>query len=388
MSAVASIAEAPTAAAPAGGVRIVEVASRRDLRRFIHLPEKLHRHHPRWMPPIYWDERQYFDPRRNLAFRYCDTTIALAWRDGTPVGRVMGIVNRRDNEARGVRTARFACLECPDEEAVCRALLEHVERWARGRGMTDIVGPLGFNDQDPEGFMVEGFEHEPTIVTYYNFPFLPPLVESAGYAKDVDYVVYRIPVAPAVPPLMERVAARAEARGLREVGLTSKREGKRYLIPVLRLLNETFTGIYGFSPLDEEEMRVLAAKFLPLLDVRFVKVVVKDDEVVGFMIAIPNLYEGIVRARGRLLPFGFLHILRAARRASQLDLLLGGVRENWRNAGVDMLMGREMLRSAIAAGFKVFDSHHELEGNARVRAEMEHQGGEIYKRYRIYRKAL
>ena len=374
--------------APGRAVRITEVASRRDLRRFIYLPERLHRDHPKWMPPIYRDERRYFNPRRNLAYRYCDTTLALAWRDGQPVGRVMGIINRRDNEAHGTRTARFACLECPYDEDVCDALLAHVERWARGHGMATVVGPLGFNDQDPEGLLIEGFEHEPTIVTYYNFPFLPGFVEAAGYAKDVDYVVYRVPVAPAVPPLMERLAARAETRGFRELHLRSKREGKRYLVPVLRLLNETFTGIYGFSPLDEEEMRDLAAKFLPLLDVRFVKVVVKDADVVGFMIAIPNLYEGIVRARGRLLPFGFLHILRAARRATQLDLLLGGVREQWRGTGVDMLMGREMLRSAIAAGFKVFDSHHELEDNARVRSEMERQGGEIYKRYRIYRKAL
>jgi hypothetical protein len=364
------------------------VTTKADLKRFIYLPEELHRDHARWMPPIYWDEWNYFDPRKNLAYRYCDAVTALAWRDGRPVGRVMGIVNHRHNEHLGERTARFACLECPEDREVFRALLAFVEDWGRRQGMTRIVGPLGFNDQDPEGFLIEGFEEEPTIVTYYNFPFIPRWLEEDGWAKDVDYFVYKVPVMRTVPDLILKVAERVERRGFREIGLASKRQAKRYILPILRVMNETFVGIYGYSPLDEEEMHELARKFMPLLDVRFVKAVEKDGEIIAFMIGIPNLYEGIVRARGRLFPFGFLHILRAAKRARQLDLLLGGIRERYRGMGVDMLMGREMLKSAAAAGFEWFDSHHELETNTRVRAEMERWGGTVCKKYRIYQKAL
>ena len=367
---------------------ISPVTSRRDLRRFIYLPEEIHRDHPRWMPPLYWDEWQYYNPKKNLAFRYSDATMALAWQDGACVGRVMGIINHRHNEKMGERTGRFSCLESPDDQAVCHALLGYVEDWARGKGMTKIVGPMGFSDQDPEGFMIEGFDQEPTIVTYYNFAFIPRLLEAEGYAKEVDYFVYRVPMLNGVPPLMQKVAERVERRGFREVGLTSKRQAKRYILPVLQLMNETFVGVYGYSPLDEEELRLLAKKFLPLLDVRFVKIVEKDGDVVGFMIGIPDMHEGITKARGRLFPFGFLHILRSAKRTKQLDLLLGGIKEELRGRGIDMLMGREMLRSAIAAGFECFDSHHELESNTRVRAEMERWGGEVYKKYRIYQKAL
>jgi len=254
--------------------------------------------------------------------------------------------------------------------------------------MDRVIGPFGFNDQDPEGFLIEGFEHEPTIVTYYNFPWIIEHIEAAGYAKEVDYFVYHVPVLDEAPPLMVRIAARAERHGFREVGLKNKRELKRYLLPVLRLLNETFVGIYGYSPLDDDELNDLARKFLPIIDVRFVKVVVKEDDVVGFMVGIPNMYEGIVRSKGRLLPFGFLHILRAARRAKQLDLLLGGIAERYRGMGIDALMGREMTKSAIAAGFEHYDSHHELETNTRVRAEMERWGGRVWKKYRIFGKRL
>jgi hypothetical protein len=140
--------------------------------------------------------------------------------------------------------------------------------------------------------------------------------------------------------------------------------------------------------MDDEELHDLARKFLPLVDVRFLKIVVKDDDVVGFTIGIPNLYEGIVRSKGHLFPFGLFHILRAAKRAKQLDLLLGGIREKHRGMGIDSLMGREMTKSAAAAGFEYYDSHHELESNTRVRAEMERWGGKVWKKYRIFQKPL
>ncbi len=369
-------------------VQLTPVTSRRDLKRFIYLPEALHQDHPLWMPPIYMDEWKYYDPKKNKAFRYSDATLALAWKDGRLVGRVMGIVNRRHNEMMKEKTARFACLEATDDREVAHALLAHVEGWARGLGMTRIIGPFGFNDQDPEAFLVEGFEHPPTIVTYYNFPYLIRLLEAEGYGKEIDYVVYHIPVPKAVPEVFEKVAARAAGKGFRSLEFTKKSQLKPYIRPILGLMNETFVGIYGYSPLDAEEMEGLAKQYLPLLDPRFVKAVEKDGEVVGFMIAIPNLYEGIVKARGRLFPFGFIHILRALKTSKQLDLLLGGIKEEYRGRGVDSVMGAAMMREAITGGFVNFDSHHELETNTKVRAEMERQGGKIYKRYRIFQKAL
>jgi hypothetical protein len=370
-------------------VRIAPVTSRRELKRFIYLPERLHRDHPKWMPPIYWDDWAYFNPKKNRAFGYCDTTLALAHRDGEVVGRIMGIVNRRHNEKLNEKTARFAYLECTEDAEVAHALLAWVEDWGRRLGMSKIVGPLGFTDQDPEGFMVEGFEQEPTIVTYYNFEYILRFLAAEGYTKEIDYVVYKVPIPAQVPEFFDKIADRVQKRGgFTLVEFTTKGQAKPYIRPVLSLMNDTFVGIYGYSPLDEEEMTELAKKYLPLLDPRFVKVIVKDGEVIAFFIAMPNLYEGIVKARGRILPFGIIHILRAMKRATQLDLLLAGIKEEYRGRGLDMLMGRAILRSAIAGGFTVMDSHHELETNTLVRAEMERGGGVVYKRYRIFQRPL
>jgi hypothetical protein len=372
-------------------VEIREVVGRTELKTFIYLPREIHAGHPTWVPPLWGDERRYFDRTRNRAFTYSDTILLLAWRDERPVGRVMGIVNRRFNEHREERTARFGYLDTHEDPEVLRALLAAVEAWARGLGMRRIIGPYGFSDQDPEGFLIEGFEHRATIATLHNFPWMPGLIERAGYVKDNDYFVYKIEIPEELPEFYHRIYDRIMKRGRFRLLEFAKRRGiKSWIVPVLSLMNECYLegNIYGYTPLDEQEMHHLARRYLPILDPRFVKVGLKGNEVVSFVIGIPDLTEGIQRAGGHLLPFGFLHVLRAARKTRQLDLLLGAVREEHRGQGLDVMMGVAMLRSALSAGMKIIDTHHEMESNTSVRAEMERMGGVVYKKFRVWQKTL
>jgi GNAT superfamily N-acetyltransferase len=372
-------------------VEIREVVGRRELRTFIYLPQEIHAGHNTWVPPLWDDDRKYFDSSRNRAFTYSDTIMLLAWRDGRPVGRVMGIVNRRFNEHRGEKTARFGYLDTHEEFEVLDALLRAVEEWARGLGMRRIIGPYGFSDQDPEGFLIEGFEHRATIATLHNFPWMPEMIERAGYVKDNDYFVYKIEIPEELPEFYTRIYDRIMKRGqFRLLEFQKRSEIKPWIVPVLSLMNECYmaSNIYGYSPLDEQEMYHLAQRYLPILDPRFVKVGLKDDQVVSFVIGIPDMTEGIQRAGGHLLPFGFVHVLRAARRTRQLDLLLGAIKEEHRGKGLDVMMGVAMLRSAREAGMDVIDTHHEMETNTSVRAEMERMGGIVYKKYRVWQRTL
>jgi hypothetical protein len=372
-------------------IYIKEVKAKPDLKTFIHLPEKLHAGHKEWTHPIYRDDWEYFDRNRNKAFAYCDTILYLAFRDGWCVGRIMGLINRRFNEHKGEALARFGFLEATEDREVVRALLAAVEDWGRGMGMTRIVGPYGFSDQDPEGFMIEGFEQRGTIATYANFPWMPGFVEAEGYVKDMDYVVYKIDVPKVMPEFYNRIYERAMRKGVFEVlDFRNKKELKPWVRPILALMNECYLegNIYGFAPLDEKEMDDLAGRYMPILDPRFIKVVKKGDEVAAFIIGIPDMSEGIRKARGRLFPFGFIHILRSAKKTKQLDLLLGAVKEKYRGQGLDVMMGVRMLKSAQAAGLEIIDTHHEMETNVKVRGEMERMGGTIYKRFRVFSKPL
>lgn len=372
-------------------VVIREVQGRKDLKAFIGLPAKIHAGHKTWVPPIYYDEWKYFDSRKNKAFSYCDTILRLAYRGGKPSGRVMGIINRRYNEHLGENTARFGYLEAWQDEEVVQALLDSVEEWARAEGMTKIIGPYGFTDQDPEGFLIQGFENRATIATYHNFPWMPEMVEALGYTKDVDYFVYELDVPREFPEFYKKIYERVLRKGRFEVlEFRKKKDLKPWIKPVLRLMNECYTAsnIYGYTPLDEKEMEELAQRYMPVIDPRFVKAVKAEDELVAFIVGMPDITEGIQKARGHLFPFGFLKILRAAKKTKQLDLLLGAIKEKYQGRGLDVLMGVKMILSAHEAGMETMDTHHELESNVKVRAEMEKMGGKLYKVFRVYQKAL
>ncbi|NPV81979.1 MAG: GNAT family N-acetyltransferase [Candidatus Aminicenantes bacterium] len=372
-------------------INLIEVKTRPQLKTFIYLPEKLHQDQPNWVHPIYMDEWAYFNPKKNKAFSYSDTLMLLAEKDGQVVGRVMGIINHRYNEVRNEKTARFGYLESIQDQAVVHALLSRVEQWAREKGMTRIIGPYGFSDQDPEGFLIKGFENRATIATYYNFEWLPEMVEKEGYSKDIDYFVYKIEVPKEIPEIYSKIAERILKKGnFKILEFRKRKEIKPWIRPILSLMNETYveSNIYGYAPLDEKEMDDLARKYLPVLDPRFIKGVLKDGQVVAFIVAIPDMTAGIKKARGRLFPFGFIHVLRAQKKTKQLDLLLGAIKKEYRGMGLDALMGVALLSSAQKAGFEIMDTHHEMEANVRVRSEMERLGGKIYKVYRVYQKAL
>jgi hypothetical protein len=372
-------------------IEIKEVKSRKDFKKFIYLPEKIHAHHRTWVHPIYFDERKYFNRQKNKAFSYCDAILLLAWRGAEVVGRVMGIINHRFNEYRKEKIARFGYLETLEDQEVVKALLGAVEDWARQKGMTRIIGPYGFSDQDPEGFLIEGFENRATIATYHNFDWMPRLVENENYTKDIDYFVYKLEVPKELPEFYLKILERVQRKGIYKIyEFHKKKEIKPWIRPVLSLMNECYTqtNIYGYAPLDEKEQDDLAKRYLPVIDPRFVKVVKKDEEVVAFIVGMPDLTEGIQKARGRLFPFGFLKILRASKKTKQLDLLLGAVKDKCRGLGLDVMMGVKMIQSAQQAGFEIMDTHHEMEANVKVRAEMERMGGKVYKRFRVYQKNL
>lgn len=366
------------------------VSGRHDLGEFVRFPYRLHAGSATWCPPLLADERRMFDPRHNLAHRYCDFRLWLVRDgDGRVRGRVAGIINRRYNRLRGEATARFGQLELVDDPEVGRLLLDAVVDWAAGRGMERVIGPMGFTDQDPEGLLVEGFDQAPSIGSYQNGAHVPGIIEGLGWARYEDYVVYAIPVKPEPPAAYRRILRRVATRSdLRLVEFRRKADLEPFVVPILTLMNETFTGLTGYSPLDEAEKGDLARRYMPVIDPRFVKVVFAGSTLVGFIIAMPDLGEGLRQAGGRLFPLGWFWLLRAAGRSRRLDFLLGAVKDGYRGRGVDALLGDAIFASAREGGFELIDTHHELESNTLVRREMERVGGRLYKRFRLYQRAV
>ncbi len=371
-------------------VTIQPVRTRKDLRKFIYFPEKIHKDHKTWMYPLYTDEWTFFNPKKNKSFQHSDTVLYLAYKGDEVAGRIMGIINHRYNEIHKEKDGRFVFMESYDDQEVAHALITAVEEWARGKGMTRMVGPLGFSDKDPQGFQIEGFEHQTVVAMAGNYPYMVKLIENEGYAKKVDLHDYLIEVPETLPKLYQRVYDRISGRNTtyEMIEFTSRKELKNYIVPCFRLVNEIYAPIYGFVPLTEKEMHELARRYIPALNPHFAKVVVDKGEVVAFVVGMPDFSEGARKARGRLLPFGFIHILRALKKSKHIVLLLGGIKPEYRNNGMDVLMGIKMMESAAKLGMETIESHLILETNTPMIGEVLKVGGELIKKFRIFQKGL
>lgn len=371
-------------------VEIREVKNARDKKIFIYLPEKMYEnHYPQWVHPIYQSETEFFDPKKNRAWGYSDGVLFLAFKDGKPCGRVMGMVNHKVNKFRKENYARFGFFDSIDDQGVASALLGAVEEWARSKGTEKLIGPLGFTDLDPEGMLIEGYDVLATITTWWHPPYAKKLMETAGYQKEIDWFTYKVDLTKPVPEVYTKIAKRLRERSdYKLLDPRKQNDLKPFIRPVFELLNEAYQHLYGFSPLDQEEIDKVAADYLPLLDPRFVKLITLEGKLVAFSIGLPDISVGVRAAKGRLFPFGILKILSSSKKTKQLDMMLGAIKEEHRGKGLDVLMAVDLFEKAQKAGMTISDSHHELETNTVMRAEMEKLGGVIYKRHRLFFKNL
>jgi hypothetical protein len=301
----------------------------------------------------------------------------------------MGLVNNRYNSIKNEKNGRFCFMECINDQEVAHALLKKTEEWVISKGMTKIVGPLGFSDKDPQGFQIEGFEYPYLFTAATNSSYMPVLIEPEGYTKEVDLVNYNIPIPAELPPLYNKAYERFSRNGSYEIiEFTTKKQIKPFIIPVLELMNQTFSDIYGFVPLNDPEKKEFASRYLPILDPQFVKVVRSGGELVGFVVGLPDMTSGIISAKGRLFPLGIFKILKEMKKSKKLMLMLGGVKKDYRGVGIDVLMAIKVLNSAKNSKMNLIDSHLILENNRRMRAECDRFEGKVVKRFRIYQKNL
>jgi hypothetical protein len=367
-------------------VRKVDTTS--QLRQFIYLPEKIHANHKQWVHPLYFDDKVFFDEKKNKSFLTSDTLMLLAYQGNKAVGRIMGIINKKYNEVHNERNARFCFLDCFEDFEIAKILIEEVEQWAKNKGMEKLVGPLGFSDKEPQGMLIEGFEEKVVIATNYNYPWMPSFIERLGFRKEVDLVSYLMKIPEEIPDFLDKIyerVARNPAIIIRD--FSRKKELKPWVVPIFQLINEAYKHIYGFIPLEEEEIVSYAKRYLPILNPHFVKVVTdKNDKVIAFIVSMPELSDGIRKAEGRLFPFGWYHILNAGKKTKLLTLLLGAVGPNWRGKGLDVILGVHILKTAINKGIQNMDSHLILENNNIMRAECERYNGRVHKRFRIFSK--
>ena len=374
-------------------VTVTRVQNKRAFKEFLHFPLTLYKDMPAFVPPLLMDDADTLDPKKNPAYEFCDAAMYLAYKDGKLAGRVAAIVNSKANAAWNHDEVRFGWFDFIDDREVSKALLEAVEAFGRERGMTTILGPLGFTDFDPEGMLVEGFEYLSSMALHHNWPYYKDHMEALGYAKDVDWLEYRIYIGDTIPDKYIRVAKVVEERYGLKLRKITKREVRKTDVgyKLFDLINETYSSLYNFTVLPKKMVDKYVGFYLGVLDLKFVSLVEdKDHNIVGFGVVMPSITRALKKCNGKLFPFGWFHILRAMywKYEENFEMLLIGVKPEYQKKGVNSIVFVDLMKELLKGGFVYGESNAELESNLDIRSQWGDLEVKECKRRRVYKKAV
>ncbi|GHV04191.1 N-acetyltransferase [Clostridia bacterium] len=371
-------------------ITIKEAVTKRDLKKFVDFPVKLYKNCPYFVPPLRSDELKLTDPKKNPSAPYCRTKYWLAYKDGKLAGRISAIINRLDDEKTGLKRARFCRIDFIEDREVARALLKTAEDFAREEGHKSIHGPIGFNDLDREGLLIDGFDRMSTFETQYNYPYYQTYLEELGYEKDIDAEECTYAVPKVCDERIDRIANKIiQKYGLRILDMPKRRMIKAYGEKIFHLLDRCYSHLYGTVPLKDEVIRSILSSFGLIARTELMCFVVdKDDNVIAAAIVLPSIADAVRKSRGRLTPAGIVRILRAVRRPKTVDSALIGVSPEYQNRGVNAIVVDRVLKGAIRLKAEVAESNPMLITNEKIRGEFKFTDGVVTRRRRFYKKEL
>lgn len=373
-------------------VEIKVVETKEDLKKFVLFGNELYKNNPYHIPVLVKDELETLDKDINPAFEFCEAVYYLAYKNGRIVGRIAGIINHRANEAWNQTHARFGFVDFINDNEVVDALFDAVAKWAKSKGMDMLHGPMGFTDMDKEGMLVEGFDRLGTMITIYNYAYYPKQLERIGFMKDQDWKEYLITIPDSIPERHVRISNLVSQKyGLSVLKFKSNKELIPYGPVVFELINKCYANLYGFSQLSDRQIQYYSKMYMPLLRPDFVTMIRrdKDEKIIGFGLALPNLSRALRKANGSLFPFGFIHLLRALKgRPRVVDLYLMGVLPEYQNRGVNALLFNDLIPIFRQSGAKFAESNPELETNMSVQLQWNYFERKHHKTRRAYIKPI
>ncbi len=375
-------------------IEIRPVTTKKDLKRFIRFNYELYKDNPYSVPDIYEDMLETFSDK-NPAMEFCEAVYYLAYKDGQVVGRVAGIINHKANKRWELKTVRFGYIDFIDDMEVSKTLIEAVEAWGKSKGMSSIQGPLGFTDMDAEGMLIEGFEELSTNATIYNYPYYPKHIEALGFVKEADWVelLMTVPRETGMPERLDRIARIViEKYGLQIKRYTSRNKlRKDYGKEIFRVINEAFKPLFGYSELSDRQIDQYVKIYLPFIDLKLVSLITDSNgKLICVGISMPSLSKALQKAKGKLFPFGWFHLLKALKwkKPDTLDLMLVGILPEYQGKGINAVLFYDLLPNYIEEGYKYVETNPELETNNKVQSQWVYFDRRQHKRRRCFSKTL
>lgn len=370
----------------------IDTTNKVQVKKFVDLPYRLYRDCPQWVPPLYVDAYLPLNRRKHPFFEHSEADFFVAVRDGEVVGRICAADNRLFNEHHKTKKAHFYGFDAIDDLEVARALFNAVTQWATGRGLDAVIGPKGLSPFDGYGMLAQGFEHRQMMTMMnYNYAYYPRLMEAQGFEKEVDFVSCYLPSESfRMPERVERIAKRVLERGdLWVKSFKSKRELVKWAPRIGYTYNRAFINNWEYYPFTAGDVKYAVDNVFMIADRRLIKLIMYKEEIVGFLFAFPDVSEALQRAKGRLLPFGILDILREMKRTKTVSGNGMGILPEFQGKGGNALLYYEMGKTVFSFNqFEHVEMTQVAETATQMRADLKNLNGVEYKTHRVYRKAI
>ena len=374
-------------------VEIREIQTKKELKKFIQFANDLYADCPYYCPPLLFDELNCFDAEKNPALEVCEFQLWMAYREGKPVGRIAGIINKRANEKWGFKHVRFGWFDFIDDPEVSKALLDTVAAWGKARGMDALNGPVGFTDFDHEGLLLEGYEYPAVMASLYNYPYYVKHIDAYGLVKEADWIELQVFPPKQTPERIERLAERVKQRyHVRTVKVKNSREVvKRFGIEYMDVIDAAYQKLYNFQPMTEKQKNYYKDMYFQFLNFDFVTLVVNEnEELVGVGLGMPDLAPALRKTGGKLFPFGWYHLIKAlkAKKMERFSFLLIAVRPDYQDKGINALFLQDQIPIINQYGIKTLETTSMLETNTKVLSFFMQFDHKQHKRHRAYIKPL
>jgi hypothetical protein len=368
-------------------VEIREVKTGSDAKQFVNVQFDIYKGSKFWVPPLKAGETRSLFPKTNPAFEFCKARFWLAYKNNKCVGRIGCIINEAYNKKTGEQMARFSRLDFFDDAEVASKLISTAELWAVEQGMIGIHGPLGFANLDTQGMLVEGFDQLQSIGSVYHHPYYHTYIEKLGYLKEIDWVEFRLTLGDAPVEKANRGAALIMKRyGIEVMHFKKMDELLPYSDTIFKILNDAFSELPYVSEFTPKMMNFYKEKYIKLLNPEFVKMVILKGEPVGFIVGLPSLSEAMQKAKGKLFPWGFFHILKALKGKDVMDQMLTGVKKEVMSTGAGVILMAEIQKQMLSKGMKYIETTGIFENNINAISNWKNYEHIQHKRKRCYRK--
>lgn len=372
-------------------ITIKEVKTRKEIKQFIEFPLKLYKGNEYFVPPIYGDELTIFK-KNCIHNKTCKQIFFLAYKGDKVVGRIQGIIQNQYNEIHGTKKARFSRFDSIDDIEVSNALLKAVENWAKLYNLEEVIGPMGYNDLEREGLLIDGFNYLSTYEEQYNYPYYQKLIEAYGYEKDVDWVEYRIYPEFNEREKLKRIADRAMDRmnlHIGGVGLSKNKYVDKYADSIFHCIDVCYSVLYGTVPLTEETKKNTIAQFKLALNPKYiVSVCNENEEVIAFGLILPGIGSALQKSGGRLTIPTIIKLLKAIKKPKTLDFALIGVLPKYQGTGVNAIMMSVLQDILDENKIEYLESNLNLETNANVQSQWKFFKHIQHKRRRAFIKKI